>query len=87
MSDFENSMVWNNTNYPNEGLLEQYSAFRSHLGVYLNVCVTVTYQRESDGSLKAALFRGLGVVIAKHPIHSAIPILNAQTDPRFVRLD
>ncbi|KAI9042906.1 uncharacterized protein KD926_004972 [Aspergillus affinis] len=66
--------------------LEQYSAFRSHLGIYLNVCVTAIYRREDEEPLKPALFRALAAVIEKHPILSAVPV-DIPTGPRFARLN
>ncbi|KAK1139638.1 Alcohol acetyltransferase [Aspergillus melleus] len=68
------------------GPIEQYSAFRSHLGIYLNVCVTAIYQREDEKPIKPALFRALAAVIEKHPILSAVPV-DIPTGPRFARLD
>ncbi|KAF5004524.1 hypothetical protein FDECE_8979 [Fusarium decemcellulare] len=67
------------------GPAEQYSTARSHLGIYTNVCVTATCVNRRGGSLKAAMFRSLASVIARHPILSAVPIDTATT-PSFVRL-
>ncbi|PLB47909.1 hypothetical protein P170DRAFT_476562 [Aspergillus steynii IBT 23096] len=67
------------------GPIEQYSAFRSHLGIYLNVCVTAIYQREDGRPLKPVLYRALAAMIEKHPILSAVPV-DIPTKPRFARL-
>ncbi|KAJ3519843.1 hypothetical protein NM208_g13962 [Fusarium decemcellulare] len=67
------------------GPAEQYSTARSHLGIYTNVCVTATYMNRHGENLRAALFRSLTSVIARHPILSAVPI-DTTTTPRCVRL-
>ncbi|WAO87817.1 Hypothetical protein NCS54_00513700 [Fusarium falciforme] len=67
------------------GLAEQYSTARSHLGIYVNVCVTATYSNRHGQNLPDALYRGVAAVMAKHPILSAVPV-DTVTTPRFIRL-
>ncbi|KAI9148909.1 putative alcohol acetyltransferase crmB [Paramyrothecium foliicola] len=68
------------------GMLEQYSTTRSHLGIYLNVCVTATFKRRRNESLRPALYAALGVVVKNHPSLGVVPIDIETSNPRFVRL-
>ncbi|CAG8908817.1 unnamed protein product [Penicillium egyptiacum] len=68
------------------GHAEKYSTTRSYLGIYLNVGLTACYKRPSGVSVKPALFHALSMLIAKHPILSAIPFAIDTPNPYFVRL-
>ncbi|KAL3298515.1 Alcohol acetyltransferase [Colletotrichum asianum] len=68
------------------GLLERYSAVRSHLGIYNNVCVTAVYKYCYDGDLLQALWQAVSDVVAQHPILSATPVDIDTKDPRFISL-
>ncbi|KAF3809900.1 hypothetical protein GCG54_00014114 [Colletotrichum gloeosporioides] len=68
------------------GLLERYSAVRSHLGIYNNVCVTAVYKCSYNGDLLQALWRAVGDVVAQHPILRATPVDIDTKEPRFISL-
>ncbi|KAJ5410651.1 Alcohol acetyltransferase [Penicillium crustosum] len=68
------------------GHAEKYSTTRSHLGIYLNVGLTALYKRPSGIPVKPALFYALSMLIAKHPILSAVPFAVETPNPYFVRL-
>ncbi|KAF0327779.1 hypothetical protein GQ607_004988 [Colletotrichum asianum] len=68
------------------GLLERYSAVRSHLGIYNNVCVTAVYKYCYNGDLLQALWQAVSDVVAQHPILSATPVDIDTKDPRFISL-
>lgn len=70
------------------GRLEQYSTARHQAGFYLNVAVSATYTLPVDFTLafKDYVYRACAVLIAGHPVLSAIPAADDTQQPYFVRL-
>ncbi|PGH21606.1 hypothetical protein AJ80_03039 [Polytolypa hystricis UAMH7299] len=70
------------------GRLERYSTVRHHLGFYINVAVTATYNLPGSCAqpLKNYIYKACGTVVGQHPILSAIPVNEGTNNPEFVRL-
>jgi hypothetical protein len=69
--------------------MEKYSTIRSHLGIYLNVCLTAKYRRshQRDASpLRPDLYAALASVVSHHPALALVPVDMHTNEPRFHRL-
>lgn len=69
--------------------MEKYSTIRSHLGIYLNVCLTAKYRRSHQrnaSSLRPDLYAALASVVSRHPALALVPIDMHTNEPRFHRL-
>ncbi|KAF7531853.1 hypothetical protein G7054_g8473 [Neopestalotiopsis clavispora] len=72
-----------------QGCIEKYSTIRSHLGIYLNVCLTAKYRRSHQrnaSSLRPDLYAALASVVSCHPALALVPVDMHTNEPRFHRL-
>ncbi|PGH05988.1 hypothetical protein AJ79_06677 [Helicocarpus griseus UAMH5409] len=70
------------------GRSERYSTTRHYLKFYLNVAVTATYTLPATCSqpTKSYIYRACTMLIAQHPILSAVPVGEDTNQPYFARL-
>lgn len=70
------------------GKLEEFSSARHHLGIFLNVGISVsyTYKGALGVDLRETIFSALSDVIQRHPVLSTIPVDEDSAAPYFARL-